>query len=147
MLKPRHAAVGLLLVAQAEWSIGLITMLSGFDEHGRRPLTLVEREMGPAWRLATGRHGRLAVDEESRQPLALRAGIAYRLEAVCDGNCSELALTLFDENGNEVDRDRRQRPSVSVTPVRSATFLLKVSMARCRAAGCGYAAGLFTDAR
>ena len=140
MLKPRSVAVVFLLAALTKWTI---------TENMDGPLSVVQREIGVRWHLSARRFGRLSSGAIENHPFALRAGMAYQLVAVCDENCSELSFALFDENGREVDRDVRRHtwPSLQVTPVRSATFELQVSMAGCRQAPCAYAVALFSDGR
>lgn len=72
--------------------------------------------------------------------LDLRAGQSYVMVGKCDNDCSDVDFTLLDENGYEVDRDvtTDDVPVVRVTPVRSATYRLKVTMAQCRTATCGW---------
>lgn len=72
--------------------------------------------------------------------LELQAGQSYVMVGKCDNDCRNVDFRLFDENGNEVDRDvsNDDVPVVRVTPVRSATFRLKVTMAQCRTSTCGW---------
>lgn len=72
--------------------------------------------------------------------VTLRRDAEYIFEGVCDRDCSDLDLQLFDENGNLIDEDLRanDEPVVSVVPSWTGTFYVKVIMATCYVSPCGY---------
>ncbi len=76
----------------------------------------------------------------------LRGGKPYAFIGVCDSNCSDLDLHLYDENNNliAVDRNRDDLPVVSVTPRWSGQFKVKVTMDQCWATSCYYGVGVFS---
>ncbi|MGA7935472.1 MAG: hypothetical protein WCA35_18115, partial [Kovacikia sp.] len=69
----------------------------------------------------------------------------YGLIGVCDRDCRDLDLRLYDENGNLVaaDTSSDDTPFVSLTPRWSGQFYLRVDMANCRANYCYYGVGVF----
>jgi hypothetical protein len=77
--------------------------------------------------------------------LNLRSGMRYGLVGVCDSDCRDLDLRLYDGNGNLVDADTSpdDTPVVGITPRWSGQFYLRVSMANCRTNYCYYGVGVF----
>lgn len=77
--------------------------------------------------------GRLDRSESSVIRYRLDADVSYLFAGVCDADCSDLDLRLYDETGTLVDADVESddNPMVKVTPRHSATFRLRVTMARC----------------
>lgn len=77
--------------------------------------------------------------------LNLRSGITYQFVGVCDEDCSDLDLALYDGNGNLIDSDTAYNdiPLVSVTPRWNQQFRLKIDMADCSASYCNYGVGTF----
>jgi hypothetical protein len=75
----------------------------------------------------------------------LDIGTAYALMGACDTDCSDLDLTLYDAAGNQVSQDVEMDdfPIVSVTPTRTGTYRVKVTMATCSAEPCRYGVGVF----
>jgi hypothetical protein len=70
----------------------------------------------------------------------LSAGREYMIVSVCDQDCSDLDLTLTDENGNVVSEDDAvdDAPIVSVTPSWTGKFTLSVLMYACSQPPCYY---------
>lgn len=89
--------------------------------------------------------GRLPARTEKTYAIDLQAGRTYKLYAVCDGDCGNMDLCLYDSNGNLIDCDRLAdaKPIVEVTPRWSDTFRLKVSMVDCRSNDCSFGIGVF----
>jgi len=77
--------------------------------------------------------------------LDLEIGTQYQIMGACDTDCSDLDFTLYDGRGNQIDQDIEldDVPIVSVTPSRSGTFRVKVTMAKCSAEPCRYGIGVF----
>lgn len=88
-----------------------------------------------------------SLDEEQTETLTLtlHAGTAYALVAVCDDDCSDLDLRLYDADGKLVDEDLKKddAPIVMVTPDETASYTLKVIMAACSSSPCFYGVGAF----
>lgn len=70
----------------------------------------------------------------------LKSGREYFIAAVCDQDCSDLDLKLFDENDNVIAEDALvdDAPIVRVTPRWSGKFRLNVTMFDCGNAPCFY---------
>ncbi|MGC1218082.1 MAG: hypothetical protein WA883_11470 [Phormidesmis sp.] len=77
--------------------------------------------------------------------LSLEANVSYTVTGVCDSDCRDIDLELYDDNNNLISSDVQTDdfPIVSVTPVRSASFTLRVGMPNCGADYCYYGATLF----
>ncbi|MBP5975014.1 hypothetical protein HW132_20300 [Brasilonema sp. CT11] len=75
----------------------------------------------------------------------LRAGHEYGIVGVCDGDCGDLDLTLYNNRGQVIaaDTDDDDIPVVGVTPARSGTYRVKVDLPSCNSAICYYGVGLF----
>ena len=70
----------------------------------------------------------------------LLAGRDYRLVGKCDADCSDLDFQLYDSGGTLLDSDLLSDdvPVISVSPARSGTYRLRVTMASCSVALCGW---------
>lgn len=88
---------------------------------------------------------KLSTDENDYVTLNLRRGVNYVIVGVCDQDCRDIDLRLYDEDGNLIDSDTDSddKPFVKVRPRWSGQFKIKVTMARCRANYCYYGIGAF----
>lgn len=70
----------------------------------------------------------------------LRKGNDYKVISVCDEDCSDLDITLYDENDREIAKDTStdSTPVVSVSPRWTGSFTLKVTMYECSSNPCFY---------
>lgn len=75
----------------------------------------------------------------------LNRGYTYRIYAVCDGDCDDLDLCVFDENENEIDCDEESDdlPIISVTPKWTGRFRLWVKMYDCSVSPCRFGIAVF----
>jgi hypothetical protein len=89
--------------------------------------------------------GSLNDDSNEYVNVPLSIGTTYALMGACDTDCSDLDLTLYDSRGNQVSQDVEMDdfPIVSVTPSRTGTYRVKVTMATCSAEPCRYGVGVF----
>jgi hypothetical protein len=78
--------------------------------------------------------------------LTLDGGKRYTIVAFCDGDCSDLDLTLATSDGDEVDSDLADDdyPVVEVQTRQDGTYTLRVVMAACSVEPCFYGVGVFT---
>lgn len=69
------------------------------------------------------------------------AGRSYTILGVCDNDCSDLDITLYDPNGNQVAEDilTDDKPVASITARRSGRYRATVAMASCSTEPCYYA--------
>lgn len=77
--------------------------------------------------------------------LNLNSGSSYILVGVCDEDCRDIDLSLYDENNNLIDSDTAldDYPMVEVDPKWSGRFKVEVTMANCNASTCYYGVGGF----
>ncbi|MGH2829601.1 MAG: hypothetical protein ACRDJM_03870 [Actinomycetota bacterium] len=89
--------------------------------------------------------GSLRDDANDSFSLTLRSGTAYALVGVCDNDCSDLDLVLYDADGDEADSDIQTDdvPIVQVTPRETMRYRVKVIMATCKTNPCWYGIGAY----
>ncbi len=89
--------------------------------------------------------GSLAQGQTWNVPASLFAGVDYRILAVCDRDCADLDLVLYDPNGAVVSQDAsaNSQPVVSAAPGYNGTFTVQVQMYNCSVAPCYYAVALY----
>jgi len=77
--------------------------------------------------------------------LNLQKGTQYVIIGVCDRDCSDLDIKLYDENDRLIatDTSTDDKPLVSVTPRWTGEFRILVSMYRCGNSPCYYGVGVF----
>ena len=77
--------------------------------------------------------------------LTLKQSVEYSIVAVCDADCDNVDVTLFDENNNEIDMDTKgdRTPVVQVTPRWTGEFRIVVSVPGCRASRCTVGIGVY----
>ncbi|MEC4984474.1 MAG: hypothetical protein SAJ37_18170 [Oscillatoria sp. PMC 1068.18] len=82
---------------------------------------------------------------EDSLTVTLRSGVSYHIIGVCDQDCSDLDLRLYDDRGNLIDSDDEgdDLPVVSVTPRWTGQFKVEVDMYNCDANYCYYGVGAF----
>lgn len=89
--------------------------------------------------------GSLAQGQTWNVPAQLVAGIDYRVLGVCDRDCADLDLVLFDSAGRQVSQDTTtsSQPVVGVQPTYNDNFTIQVQMYNCSVAPCYYALALY----
>jgi hypothetical protein len=99
------------------------------------------------WRAVTGRyHGALSNGASGDHTLTVStAGATYGVLGVCDQDCSDVDLTVYDRAGTVVARDllTDDYPVVKWSAAYSGEYRLRVSMAACRVNPCYYGVQLF----
>ena len=77
--------------------------------------------------------------------LNLRAGKSYGIVGVCDRDCSDIDLKLYDGSGNFIDSDIQSddTPVVTVNPRWSGRYSIKVNMVSCNQNPCYYGVCVF----
>ncbi|NEU75539.1 hypothetical protein PI95_024010 [Hassallia byssoidea VB512170] len=75
----------------------------------------------------------------------LRAGTSYGIVGVCDRDCRDLDIALYDSRGNLITSDLQDDdiPAITLTPSRSGTYRVRVDMASCNTNACYYGIGVF----
>jgi hypothetical protein len=81
---------------------------------------------------------RTSKDEVPR--FALRKGRSYAVVAVCDDDCDDVDVALYDLAGREakVDDDESDFAVVTYEPFASGDYIVRVHMYSCAAEPCGY---------
>ncbi|HKC46675.1 MAG TPA: hypothetical protein VKB45_18245 [Gemmatimonadales bacterium] len=89
--------------------------------------------------------GSLHDDENDSFTLTLHSGTTYALVGVCDNDCKDLDLVLYDADGDQVDSDIQNDdvPIVQVTPRETQRYRVKVIMANCQTSPCWYGIGVY----
>ncbi len=89
--------------------------------------------------------GSLHDNENDSFTLTLHSGTTYALVGVCDNDCKDLDLVLYDADGNQVDSDigPDDVPIVQVTPSETQRYRVKVIMANCQTSPCWYGIGVY----
>ncbi len=98
------------------------------------------------YRLVTGPDNDLLSQGESDDyNVTLQGGRSYKLIGVCDNDCSDLDITLYDSDGDVVDRDLLDddKPVVSVSGKSGGRYRMNVSMASCSTGVCYYSVAVY----
>lgn len=90
--------------------------------------------------------GRLDKDKTTNLNVELQAGKDYVLWGVCDQDCTDIDLVIYNSDGDEVDSDLEtdDTPLLHVIPSRNGRYRIKVSMVKCSANPCRYGVGLWS---
>lgn len=78
-------------------------------------------------------------------PVQLRRGVTYRVFAVCDNDCSDVDLEVYDAAGAFVGRDVavNDTPYVEITPAADGVAYARVWLAACESEPCYVGARLY----
>jgi hypothetical protein len=90
--------------------------------------------------------GNLKSDYYEDLTIKLRPGTSYAFMGVCDEDCHDIDLRLYDPDGDEVASDVRNDdwPIVTITPSFTGTYRLRIAMASCSNDPCYYGIGVYT---
>ncbi len=89
--------------------------------------------------------GRLIHGASETYTVTLEAGRTYILMGVCDEDCLDLDMELYDGYGNLISRDDSEDdvPTVEVSVTNGGDFTLQVTMFECNENPCYYGVGLY----
>jgi hypothetical protein len=78
-------------------------------------------------------------------PAQLATGVDYRVIGVCDRDCADLDLIMFDANGQPLvqDRSTTSQPVIGIQPAYTGNYTIQVQMYNCTVAPCYYAIALY----
>jgi len=78
-------------------------------------------------------------------PVQLRRGVTYRVFAVCDNDCSDVDLEVYDAAGGFVGRDVavNDTPYVEITPAADGVAYARIWLAACESEPCYVGARLY----
>jgi hypothetical protein len=87
----------------------------------------------------------LSQGDSDNYNVTLQGGRSYKLVGVCDNDCSDLDITLYDSDGDVVDRDLLDddKPVVSVSGKSGGVYRMNVSMASCSTGVCYYSVAIY----
>jgi hypothetical protein len=93
--------------------------------------------------------GGLQPNEAWNIPAQMQVGYEYQIVGVCDRDCSDLDMRLFDGNGGLIieDTSTTSQPNVGVIPTTSGAFTIQIHMYACSVAPCYYAVALYARPR
>jgi hypothetical protein len=144
--------------AGAPWvALAVLTVLVGSSDHARaqaRYVSQVRAQLNMLEVLARavgyqrtheytiGSLGRAGRDSFT---ITLRRGVRYRLASVCDNDCRDIDIALYDENDHLIDVDLLDGdvPIIEVAPAWTGPFRVDVHMAGCSSWPCYYGIGVF----
>lgn len=71
-------------------------------------------------------------------PVALNAGVTYRVLGACDDDCRSIALEAFDSNGGRITGSDGSGdfPVLELTPAVSGQYTMRVRLLTCQVAPC-----------
>jgi hypothetical protein len=89
--------------------------------------------------------GSLAQGETMTYTVTLQTGASYMLMGVCDQDCMDLDLALYDGYGYLISTDKTEDdlPVVDLTVATGGDFTLQVTMYQCSEAICYYGVGVY----
>jgi hypothetical protein len=89
--------------------------------------------------------GSLRVNASESATVTLTGGRSYMIVGVCDNDCTDVDLRLYNEDGDMVDSDvaADDTPVVQITPERTARYRIRATMATCSVEPCRYGVGVY----
>jgi hypothetical protein len=89
--------------------------------------------------------GSLNTDQEIRFPVEIRGGLDYQVFGVCDNDCDDMDIIVFDPSGREVGSDILPDavPIVSFSAEESGIYRVAAIMVSCTLEPCGYEVATF----
>lgn len=89
--------------------------------------------------------GGLGPGQAQRFNIMLHAGSAYRIVGVCDVDCRNLDMRLYDQNRNPISADNNVGRTAAVTsqPRWTGPFTVEIVMSHCAQAPCYFAFAIY----
>jgi type II secretory pathway pseudopilin PulG len=111
---------------------------SSYENQVRNQLDLVESTASGYTRLFRSPMMQLRKDETRDYSVTLVAGVNYMVAGVCDNDCPDMDIKLFDSSGNEVAADTATDsvPIVRHVPNKGGTYRVRAIMYNCTANPC-----------
>ena len=147
----RQSTIAALLAAAALSPCTAVQASDRYVQQVRDQLAQAERLLGGRG-YATTHAERIDALREGRSDsftFELDAEREYHVLSLCDRDCSDLDLALYDEHGNLIaeDVERDDTPVVKVTPRWTGEFELRVRMHECRSEPCAYGVAIYAQKR
>jgi hypothetical protein len=139
------AIVGAVTLSMAASQTPKMTKLEAWGVQTYRELRKYEQEL----KLGDMTHqvymSTLEKDRNKSVDIEMEGGTDYVVLGVCDNDCPDLDLTLYDENGKQVSEDVQTDafPVVQASPRNNATYRVKATMANCTANPCWFAISVY----
>lgn len=88
---------------------------------------------------------RIRQGEKDTITVELTKGMVYMLVGVCDQDCVDINIEVFDSRGKQVASDTKvgDTPAVVVEPEKTGTYKIQVSMEKCSNNPCFYGVGVY----
>ncbi|HDN27604.1 MAG TPA: hypothetical protein ENG03_11015 [Thioploca sp.] len=105
--------------------------------------------LGDNYELSSSYVNSLRDDRSNMLTMSLSRGRSYAIVAVCDQDCRDIDLLVYNENDQLVGKDIKadDKPMVGISPRWSGDFRVQVKMISCSASPCYYGVGLFGKTR
>lgn len=89
--------------------------------------------------------GSLRANASESQTITLTGGRHYMIVGVCDNDCTDIDLRLYDEDGDMIGSDIEDddTPIVQVSPESTGRYRVRATMAACSVAPCRYGVGIY----
>ncbi len=70
---------------------------------------------------------------------------SYIITGACDNDCKNVDMVLKDEDGDVIDKDRKDddTPVLTLVPKKSGRYTIEVEMAECKEEPCYFGIGIF----
>lgn len=101
---------------------------------------------GQGYSIAAGPFtGALQAGGKERFTLPVESGVSYKILGICDNDCSDVDLRLFNMNGQNIGEDVTDDdvPIVELQPTGTGTLQLEAHMVTCSNAPCYHAVEVY----
>jgi hypothetical protein len=140
------------VVVSALFGITLVTSAAQAQDRWEQVVRSQLTQVGAAterngYHMATDIYqGRLDDNATTDLSVDLKAGKDYVLWGVCDQDCTDIDLVIYNNSGDQVDSDLQtdDKPLLHVIPPRDGKYRIKVTMVTCSANPCRYGVGLWS---
>jgi len=84
-------------------------------------------------------------NEKDKFTLNLESGKSYAILGICDQDCQDIDLTIYDQNLKIIDYDTADdhTPLVNIKPDHSSSYQVEIEMSQCSVSPCAYGVGIF----
>ena len=91
--------------------------------------------------------GTLDEDEQDSWTFYFEGGFDYKLVGVCDENCDDIDMAIYDDKGRLIDEDTLSDdyPIVSLVGARSGRYRIELDMYSCSVEPCYFGFAIFYE--
>ena len=130
------------MIAAAAALLAPLPVLAQWSSVRDAQLEKAEELMNERGFSSVGKFQESSLDDGDSETLTvtLHGGTATYVVGICDGDCEDLDLTLYDVHGKELVSDllKDDVPMLDLTPASTGSYRVKVTMAVCKADPCFY---------